>query len=73
MIAITRLNGKGLYINPDLIEFIEETPDSVVTLTTGRKVVASEPAEELIGRIITYRRSIFSRLPTLIDDSDFSS
>lgn len=37
MIEVTRLNGKGLTINSDLIEMIEETPDTVITLTTGKK------------------------------------
>lgn len=39
MIEVTRLNGKGLTINSDLIEMIEETPDTVITLTTGKKII----------------------------------
>lgn len=39
MIEVTRLNGKGLTINSDLIEMLEETPDTVITLTTGKKII----------------------------------
>ena len=42
MIEVTRLNGKGLTINSDLIEMIEETPDTVITLTTGKKIIVKE-------------------------------
>lgn len=59
MIAVTRLNNKELTINCDLIEFIEETPDTVVTFTTGTKIVVKESAEEIKRRILEYKRSIF--------------
>lgn len=50
MIDVTRLNDKILTVNCDLIEFIEETPDTVITFTTGTKIVVRESAEEKIGR-----------------------
>ena len=62
MIQVTRLNQSVVYVNNDLIEFIEETPDTVITLTTGKKLVVEESAEELIRRIIAYRGSY--HLPT---------
>ena len=55
MIIVTRLNGDKFYINPDLIEFIEETPDTVVTMTTWKKVIVEEKAEEIISRIVEFR------------------
>lgn len=59
MIKVTRLNGSSFYVNEDLIEFIEETPDTVITLNTEKKLVVKETAEELINRITSYRRNIY--------------
>ena len=56
MIYVTRLNGKGFALNPDLIEMMEETPDTVITFTGGNKFVVSEPIEVLIERIVVFRR-----------------
>ena len=60
MIKVTRLNGKDYYINPDLIEFIESTPDTVMTMTTGKKVVVAEDIEEIVCRIIEFKRKIYA-------------
>lgn len=59
MIEVTRLNDKEFTINCDLIEFIEETPDTVITFTTGTKIVVKENSEEIKRRIVEYKRSIF--------------
>jgi len=56
MIYVTRLNGKIFSLNPDLIEVMEETPDTVITLTGGNKYVVSDPIEVLIERIAEFRR-----------------
>ena len=56
MIYVTRLNDKQFTINCDLIEMMEETPDTVITLTGGNKFVVSEPIEVLIERIVEFRR-----------------
>ena len=56
MIQLTRLNHVPLVINSDLIEHMEVTPDTVVTLTTGQKFVVLESAEEVLDRIIQFRR-----------------
>lgn len=58
MIRVTRLNGEEFYVNSDLIEFIEETPDTVLSLTTSKKIVVKEDAAEVIRRIIDFRRKI---------------
>jgi len=58
MIQLTRLNHVPLVLNSDLIEHVEVTPDTVVTLTTGQKIVVLESAEEVVERTIRYRRSI---------------
>ena len=59
MINVTRLNDKIFTINSDLIEMMEETPDTVITLTGGNKFVVSEPIEVLIGRIVEFRRRCY--------------
>lgn len=56
MVRITRLNDSVLVVNSDLIEFLEATPDTIVTLTTGRKVVAKESVDELIDKVVEYKR-----------------
>ena len=58
MIQVKRLNGKEFYVNPHLIEMLEETPDTVITLLGGTKVVVTENAEEIVQRIIQYRSRI---------------
>lgn len=58
MIKVTKLNGEQLYINSNLIEFIEETPDTMITLTTGRKIIIKEKTNEVIDKIIEYNNKI---------------
>jgi flagellar protein FlbD len=58
MIELTRLNRVPLVVNADLIEFIEVTPDTVVTLTTSQKIVVLESPDEIIRRIIEFRRAV---------------
>lgn len=59
MIKVTRLNGSELYINADLIETVEATPDTVLTLTTDHKWVIKESPEELLELVVAYKREIF--------------
>ncbi len=61
MIEVTRLNDKGLMVNCELIQFIEETPDTVITFTDGKKIVVKETKEELVSKVITYKRKIFEQ------------
>lgn len=60
MINVTRLNGDEFIVNADMIEFIEETPDTVISLITGRKVVVKEKKEEVIEKVIEYKRKILN-------------
>jgi flagellar protein FlbD len=60
MIYVTRLNHTPVALNCDLIEHIETTPDTVISLTTGQKMMVLESTDEIIDRIIRYRRSILS-------------
>jgi len=61
MIKLTRLNHIPLFLNSDLIEHIDPTPDTVVTLTSGQKFLVTEGPEEIIDKIIAFRRSIAVR------------
>lgn len=58
MIRLTRLNHLPLVLNSDLIEHIEVTPDTVITLTTGQILRVRESADEVVDRIVDFRRRI---------------
>jgi flagellar protein FlbD len=58
MIKVTRLDGKEYYINPHQIESIEMRPDTTLLMLSGKYVVIREPADEVIDRIVAYRRRI---------------
>ncbi|HTX18043.1 MAG TPA: flagellar FlbD family protein [Bacteroidota bacterium] len=60
MIEVTRLHNQQIVINADLIEFIEETPDTMISTTTGKKILVQESVSEVIDRIIRYRRRCLS-------------
>jgi len=60
MIKLTRLNHALLILNSDLIEHIEVTPDTVITLTTGQKLLVLESAADVVDKITEYRKSLFS-------------
>lgn len=58
MIPLTRLNRTPLFVNVDLIQHIEATPDTVITLTSGNNFMVRETPEQIIDRIVEYRRRI---------------
>ena len=58
MIHVTRLNHTPVVLNSDLIEQIETTPDTVISLTTGQKIMVLESTEEVIERVRHFRRSL---------------
>jgi len=58
MVRLTRLNHLPIILNSDLIEHIEETPDTVVTLTTGQILRVRETADQVIERVVEFRRRI---------------
>lgn len=59
MIEVTKLSGQKILVNPDLLEIVEETPDTVVTLTTGKKIIVKESRQEIKNLVKSYRRDIF--------------
>lgn len=58
MIPLTKLNHQPFAVNSDLIEFVEQAPDTVLTLVTGEKIVVRESSAEVLSRIMDFRRSI---------------
>jgi flagellar protein FlbD len=66
MIRLTRINRAPLVLNSDLIEHMEATPDTVIALTNGQKLVVLESADEVIRKVIEYRRLIASRPELLV-------
>lgn len=60
MIEVTRLNGTTLMINAELIEFVEETPDTVISLLDGKKIIVKESRQAVKNLVILYKREIFA-------------
>lgn len=58
MIELTRLNNSQIMINCDLIETVEENPDTVITLTTGKKFVVKESRQDIRDLVISYKQKI---------------
>jgi flagellar protein FlbD len=64
MILLTRLNNRPLVVNSDMIKFIENTPDTVITLVTGEKVVVLETVAEVMQEILDFRRQVVAAAGT---------
>jgi flagellar protein FlbD len=62
MIKLTRLSRASVILNSDLIEHIEETPDTVITLTTGQKLMVMESAEDIVAKVIDFRMALANRM-----------
>ena len=60
MVHLTRLNNQPLVVNADLIKYVEATPDTMITLFNGEKVVVLESVQQVVDRIVEFRRSLGS-------------
>ena len=60
MIEVTKLSGVKILVNPHLFETVEETPDTVITLTTGNKIIVKESRQEIKNLVKLYRKDIFA-------------
>lgn len=60
MIFVTKMNNETVLLNNDLIETIEETPDTVVTLTTGKKFIIKESSKEILDKVIDFKMKIYN-------------
>lgn len=61
MIEVTRLNGSKMTINAELIERVEELPDTVVKMTTGNKIIVKESRQDIKNLVILYKKEVFCR------------
>lgn len=82
MIKLTRLNKKEIYLNPDLMKSIEETPDTIIVLVNGDHYLVLERASEIIGKIIEFRVMVLKcsenpsgllKKTSLLDDEQVSA
>lgn len=69
MIKVTRLNDSVLVVNVELIEFLEATPETIICLTTGKKVMVKESIDEVIDRVAEFK----SRVSIRVDSPDTTS
>ena len=69
MIQLTRLNNKPLFVNSDLIKFVEQSPDTLITLASGEKLVVLESPAEVLARVIEFRRLVLQGLHFVGDSS----
>ena len=58
MINVTRFNDSQFVINSDLIQTMEETPDTVITLTDGKKLIVEESMDDVVRKTMAYRRAL---------------
>jgi len=58
MIRVHRLDGSEVVVNADLIETVEATPDTIITLTTGKKLVVRDTVDDVVASVICYKRAI---------------
>jgi flagellar protein FlbD len=63
MIRVTRINNHSILLNSDLIEQIETVPDTTIALTTGQRLFVRESADEILSRIVQFRRRISAGIP----------
>ena len=64
MIKVTRINDSELVVNADLIEFVEAIPDTIISLTTGKKIMVRETIDEIIERVASFKRKAVGRAQT---------
>lgn len=60
MVSLTRLNGTRFVVNVELIKFIENTPDTMITLVSGDRVIVKETLDEVVNKAIVYQRQVRS-------------
>jgi flagellar protein FlbD len=69
MIQLTRLNNHPLVVNSDLIKFVEQAPDTVITLVNGDKIVVRESAQNVLERVVQFRRSVLQGIMLCPDNN----
>jgi flagellar protein FlbD len=67
MIKLTRFDGSEVAVNAELVKFVEAAPDTIVTLTSDQKILVLETVDEVIDRVISYRKLAYCSLPEVRD------
>lgn len=62
MIKLTRLNDEEIVVNANLIEIVKSTPDTIIKLTTNKNILVKESVDEVIEKVIDYKRKVFNGL-----------
>jgi flagellar protein FlbD len=70
MLKVTRLDKSQLWVNAEIIDFVEATPDTVISLISDKKIVVKEPAEAEVDAIKEYRRLMGFNLPMIIENGE---
>jgi flagellar protein FlbD len=74
MIAVTRLDGASILLNADVVEWIEQTPDTLIGLLNGERVLVRESPDELVRRIVAFKQSVIAgpavSRPAAIEDHE---
>ena len=60
MIKVTKFDNKEIFINAELILYVEEKPDTIITLSTGEVIIVREKAEEIVERVLDYKKKIYN-------------
>jgi len=68
VIRLTRLNSQQITVNSDLIKFVESNPDTVITLVNGDKILVHETADEVVARVVEFRRLVISGVLSISTD-----
>ncbi|MFC1725559.1 flagellar FlbD family protein [candidate division KSB1 bacterium] len=59
MIKVIRINDREMVINAEMIEFVESTPDTIISLSSGKKILVKDTVDEVISMVMEYRRDCF--------------
>ncbi|MCX6645096.1 MAG: flagellar FlbD family protein [bacterium] len=70
MITLTRFNGSAVVVNAELIKLVESTPDTIITLIGGDKILVKETVAEVVERVMEYRRQVFKNLVFFRPEAD---
>ncbi len=64
MIPVTRLDGQAVYVNSDLILFLESSPETIMTLQNGKKITVKETIPQVIDRVVEFKSRCYPVIPT---------
>jgi flagellar protein FlbD len=62
MIRLTKINGTAIVVNAELLEMVESTPDTIVSLSTGKKILVKDTIDEVIQKVVAYKKEVSGRI-----------